>query len=187
MVQIALLLVSCLCLTRRSWRPVGIALGLSTALDALVPLMRLAPRPDLALWLLTPVLSGWVAWRVLVPSSGATVRALWTWSLAGSAVLALPRPSLWWEPLPVVVRLVSIAVQLGAVAVWRRSRRVGSTVDAAVLALLAGDALSLLGPAGLLPGPDGPAASWWLATAQAGVVGLGVVALLISREARDSA
>lgn len=143
--------------------------------------ISLPARPDLALWLATPVLSAWCSWRVLVRAPGASGAAARAWLLLALAVWVAPEPSSWWEVTPLLVRLASIALQVEAARAWWRSRRVGTTVDAAAIVLLCGDVVSLLGPAGLVPGP------WWIASAQGGVVAAGVIALTMAGGTRSGA
>lgn len=143
--------------------------------------LRLPARVDLALWLATPVLSAWCSWRVLARAPGASSTALRAWLLIALAVGVAPAPSSWWAATPLLVRLTSIALQVEAARAWWRSRRVGTTVDAAAILLLCGDLVSLLGPAGLVPGP------WDIASAQGGIVAAGVIALTVAGGSRSGA
>lgn len=164
-----------------SWRSVAIVLGVPLCLDVLCELVRLPARLDLALWLGTPVLSTWGAWRVLARARGAAVHAWWAWCALAFAVLVTPEPRAWWKATPMLVRLASVALQAEAARAWWRSRRVATGADAATVLLLAGDLVSLIGPAGVVPGP------WWIAGAQAGIVAVGVMALALVHESRWAA
>jgi hypothetical protein len=177
-----LILVCAIWMSRRGrWHPIGFALGAAVGLDMIARSVALPARVDLALWLATPVLSAWCAWRVLGDARSAKAALL-----AASAQLALstvvymaPCPRAWWGLVPLAVRCSSIALQVEAARSWRRAARPADSADAGTLGLLAGDALSLLGPAGLVFGP------WWIASLQAALVALGVAAVVVTRGSRS--
>lgn len=180
-VRLLVLSAALLCLRWRAWRPIGLALAGSVGADWAAELAAPPPDLDLLLWMAPSVLSAWCAWRVLGGEHAAllAVAALVWPALVGAKVLVSALPAGAWVALPLAMRLYSIGSQLAAATWWGCSTRPGSSADAAVLAMFAGDLLSLLGPAGFAPGP------WWIATAQAGVVGAGVLALVAARAARS--
>lgn len=159
-----------------SWRPVALALGGALSIDIYSDVTKLAGREALACWLSAPALAAWCAWHVLGRDEERAALVGMSWGAAMLAALWAPWPWLWWGAAPLVARLVSLWSQLAAARAWLRRDRVGPTVELAALALLAGDVLSLLGPAGLIPG-----ISWGIATIQGGIVAAGVAALWITR------
>lgn len=180
-VQTIILAAVLLALRSRAWWPIAIVLGLPLAGDALVLVLALPPQHDLALWLLWPASAAWAAWAVLGRDPvRARLRLLF---YAGASLVLLAVPVTWaraaWPCLPLAGRLASVAAQVAAALAFARSTRPGSAVEGAALVLLAGDLVSLLGPAGLVPGP------WDVATWQAGVVAAGVVALQIAAPQKE--
>lgn len=139
-------------------------------------LATLPARESLACWLAAPALGAWCAWTVLGRDERRATLVGLGWGGVMLAVLWMPRPSLWWTAAPLAARLVSMASQLAAARRWLARESVGPTVELATLALLAGDLLSLVGPAGFLGGEQ-----WWPATLQLGIVSAGIAALWITR------
>lgn len=175
--QAIVLLAVLLALRSRAWWPIAITLGVPLACDVAVPLVGLPPQYDMALWLVWPALAAWAAWVVLARDP-VRARFCMLFYLGATLVLlavsaAWVRPA-WWC-LPLAGRLTGLATQIAAATSFARSPRPGGAVEAAALVLLAGDVASLLGPAGVVPGP------WDLASMQAGVVAAGVVALQVAR------
>jgi hypothetical protein len=169
----AALLAGALARRTPAHRPIAAALGGALALDVLRAGVVLPGRLDLALYLASPALSAWCALRVLACacSCRSAMVVFGAWWLGALAVLRAPVPALWWAAVPQQAHGAALLVEaLAVLAFWRSPRRGGCT-EGCVLVLVAGDAVGLLGPAGLMPGP------WWLVSSQAAIVGAGLVVL----------
>lgn len=164
-------------LARRAPRhsPVAIALALTAGVTLLRRVPGLPPWADLGLYLVIPSAGVWCAARVFVEASGreALGAPVVLWAMCWLSALCWP-PA-WWTVAPRVAHVAGVLMQVGAAwAWWSTPIAPGGVTEACALVLLAGDVVALLGPAGALDGP------WWLAAAQAGIVGVGLIVLQLA-------